>query len=130
MRSLYERLGEHRGILALLHPFYADVRQHATLGPVFNARIQNWPEHLERIAGFWARQTGGPSDYNGGFAGAHLRLMIPPELVDQWLALWDFNCRRQLGEPEATEMSRLAHRLGENLQRVLAHKPGFTLNRA
>lgn len=125
MKSLYERMGGHAGILALIKPFYADVRQHAELGPVFNQQIEDWPAHLDRIAGFWARQTGGPSDYDGGFAGAHVRLGIPPELVDQWLVLWDFNCHRELQDPEQTEMSRLAHHLGSNLQRVLGGRPGF-----
>jgi hemoglobin len=81
MNSLYERMGEFEGILAFLKPFYADVRQHAELGPVFNKTIQNWPEHMDRIAAFWSRLTGGPSNYDGGFAGAHLRLGIPPELA-------------------------------------------------
>ncbi len=125
MKSLYERMGGFDGILACIKPFYADVRQHAELGPVFNQTIEDWPAHMKRIAGFWARQTGGPSDYDGGFAGAHLRLGIPPELVDRWLELWRFNCGRQLNEPERTEMLELAHQLGSNLQRILAGRPGL-----
>ena len=50
--SLYERLGGHAGILKLIHPFYIDVRQHAVLGPIFNAHIQDWPAHLDKIASF------------------------------------------------------------------------------
>src|SRR5436190_11882384 len=74
MPSLYERIGGHDGILKLIRPFYADVRQHAVLGPIFNAHIHDWPAHLEKITEFWARQMGGPSQYPGGFAGAHMRI--------------------------------------------------------
>lgn len=129
MKSLYERMGGREGILAFIKPFYADVRQHALLGPIFNARIQDWPAHMERIAEFWARQAGGPSTYDGGFAGAHLRLGIPPDLVPQWLELWQFNCERQLAEPERTEMLQLARHLGANLQRILGgrgNRPAFS----
>lgn len=125
MKTLYERMGQFEGILAFIKPFYADVRQHAELGPVFNQTIEDWPAHMKRIAGFWSRQMGGPSDYDGGFAWAHLRLGIPPELVDQWLELWDFNCARSLDEPEKNEVSALAHQLGSNLQRILSGRPGF-----
>jgi len=125
MNTLFERMGGHEGILAFIKPFYADVRQHELLGPVFNEVIQDWPAHLDRIASFWARQTGGPSTYDGGFAGAHLRLGIPPELVDHWLALWKFNCERELNEPERSEMLSLAKHLGGNLQRILTGRTGF-----
>ena len=116
--SLYERLGGHAGILKLIHPFYADVRQHAVLGPIFNAQIQNWPEHLEKIASFWALQAGGESNYRGGFAGAHLKLGLEPEHFQHWLGLWELNSRRQLAPREAEEMIALAQRLGGRLLAV------------
>ncbi|MSU34615.1 MAG: hypothetical protein EXS36_05805 [Pedosphaera sp.] len=70
--TLYRRIGGRDGIQRLIRPFYMDVRQHEILRPIFNARIQNWPAHLEKIREFWIRQTGGPSQYRGGFAGVHL----------------------------------------------------------
>ena len=125
--TLYARLGGHEGILRLITPFYVDVRQHHLLGPIFNAQIQDWPAHLAHITDFWARQTGGPSNYGGGFAGAHLQLGIVPEHVEQWLALWDFNCRRHLPAPEAAEMSALARGIGTQLQKILAGRGGLTI---
>ena len=119
MNTLYERLGGHDGIYAFIKPFYDDVRQHSALGPIFINQIENWPKHLLRITEFWARQMGGPSKYDGGFAGAHLRLNIPPGLIAEWLQLFQFNCQRQLSEPESSEMYALAERLGSNLQRIL-----------
>lgn len=125
--SLYERLGGQEGLQLLLHHFYADVRQHRVLGPIFNAHIQDWPAHLAKIGEFWARQTGGPSRYGGGFGAAHLKLGIGPEHLGHWLELWDFNCRRRLGAAEAGEMIQLAHRIGDQLLRILAGRPGVQL---
>ena len=114
-RSLYERLGGREGILKLIRPFYADVRQHAVLGPIFNAQIQDWPAHLEKIVDFWKLQTGGESRYRGGFAGAHMALSLELEHFEHWLALWEFNNARELPPREAKEMNDLAHRLAGRL---------------
>lgn len=113
--TLYARLGGHEGILKLIKPFYIDVRQHSVLGPVFNAHIQDWPAHLEKITEFWALQTGGESRYRGGFAGAHIPLGLAPEHFQQWLGLWEFNAKRQLPPQEAAEMTALAHEFGRRL---------------
>jgi hemoglobin len=114
-QSLCERLGGHAGILKLLKPFYADIRQHALLGPIFHAHIQDWDAHLVKIADFWALQTGGESRYRGGFAGAHMGLGLQPEHFQNWLALWEFNNARSLPAREASEMNALAHELGRRL---------------
>ena len=33
----------------LVHAFYGRVREHEILGPIFNARIDDWPEHLAKL---------------------------------------------------------------------------------
>ncbi len=120
MRSpLYHRIGGHDGLLQLLRHFYADVRQHNVIGPIFNARIQDWPAHVAKIAEFWARVTGGPSTYTGQMPARHLGLGLAPEHFAAWLELWDFNCRRRLAAPEADAMSRLAHEIGERLSGIV-----------
>ena len=113
--SLYERLGQRAGILKLIKPFYADVRQHTVLGPIFNGHITDWPAHLETITDFWSLQTGGPAKYGGGFAGAHVSLGLQAEHFQHWLGLWELNNARQLAPREAEEMNVLAHRLASRL---------------
>lgn len=124
---LYQRIGAEAGLRRLLTAFYADIRQHSVLGPVFNSRIADWPAHISKVSDFWARQTGGPSAYGGGFARAHLSLGIGPEHLQHWLDLWDFNCRRHLGPLEADEMVALARHVGQQLTRILAGRPGIPL---
>jgi hemoglobin len=114
-RSLYERLGGHDGISKLIKSFYADVRQHAVLGPIFNGTIEDWPAHLEKIAEFWSLQTGGPSRYRGGFGAAHLPLELKPDHFQLWLSLWEFNNKRLLAQTEAEEMNALAQQFARRL---------------
>ena len=42
------------GLAALVEAFYARVRADAQLGPVFDGAIDDWPEHLEKLAAFWS----------------------------------------------------------------------------
>ncbi len=125
--SLYERLGGRDGLAKLLKTFYADVRQDAVIGPIFNARIHDWPAHLEKIGDFWALQTGGPSAYSGGFGRAHLPLGLEPVHFEHWLGLWAWNCRRQLAEVEATEMIVLAQTFGRRLEALTSGRSGLSI---
>ena len=117
-QSLYERIGGHEGLAELLRQFYADVRQHHVLGPIFNERIHDWHAHLAIIEDFWARQTGGPSTYGGGM-GKHLSLPLTPEHFGHWLGLWEFKCRQRLPAAEAAELVALAHQIAAQLQRMM-----------
>ncbi len=117
-QALYDRLGGHAGIVKLLKPFYADIRQHAVLGPIFASHIQNWPVHIDKIADFWALQTGGDSQYRGGFGAAHQSLGIGLEHFRFWLGLWEFNNARQLKPDEAAELNALARQLAARLLRI------------
>ena len=123
--SLYERIGGHEGIAKLLRHFYADVRQHRLIGPIFNERIQDWAAHLAKIGEFWARATGGPSRYSGQMPLKHLTLGLEPAHFGAWLELWDANCRSYLSPREAEEMSALAHGIGQRLRTIVgASGPG------
>ena len=124
--SLYERLGGHDGILKLIKSFYVDARQHAVLGPIFNAQIQDWPAHFNKIADFWALQTGGESRYRGGFAGAHMSLGLQVEHFQHWLGLWELNNGRHLAPQEAQEMNARAHELGRRLFTVTRNRQPFS----
>ncbi len=117
--TLYTKLGGHEGILDFLKPFYEDIRQHEILGPIFNAKIHDWDRHLDKITEFWALQTGGPTKYNGGFAAAHLRIGAKEEHFQHWLALWEYNCKRQLPDDLSKQMIALAHEFANRLKRVI-----------
>lgn len=118
--SLFSRLGGRPGLMRLLRQFYADVRQHQEIGPIFNARIQHWPEHLEKIADFWTSATGGPPSYAGPMPQRHFPLGLSEAHFEAWLDLWRRNCRIHLPADVAEEMIALAEGIGERLRFLIA----------
>ncbi|MBN8247001.1 MAG: group III truncated hemoglobin [Verrucomicrobia bacterium] len=121
----WDRLGGAPALQNLLRHFYADIRQDAVLGPIFNAHIHDWPAHLEKIGSFWARQLGAASNYPGGFAAAHLPLGIQPEHFVRWLGLWERNCCQHLNPESAAWMTARASDIAAHLRRVVGGSGGL-----
>lgn len=120
LSPLFDRIGKRTGLMALLRQFYADVRQHREIGPIFNAQIQNWPEHLEKIGDFWTSATGGPTRYAGPMPRRHFPLGLSEQHFEAWLDLWRRNCRIHLTPSAADEMIALATSIGERLRTLIA----------
>lgn len=117
--SLYERLGGRPGLIKLLRHFYADVRQHAEIGPIFAAQVEDWPAHIEKIADFWSGVTGGPARYRGPMPFKHLHLNLEERHFQAWLGLWHRHCRAWLAQREAEELISYAEGIGANLRRIV-----------
>ena len=76
-------------IAALVNDFYARVRADAALGPVFAARVDDWPQHLARLTDFWSSVLRGTARYEGQPMARHLALPeLSAELFGRWLALF------------------------------------------
>ena len=102
--------------MKLLKHFYADVRQHALIGPVFNDLIEDWPAHLNLIGRFWSTITGGPSGYAGQMPARHIPLSLSEDHFHAWLGLWQYNCRSYLSAECASEMIALADSVATRLR--------------
>ena len=118
--TLYNRIGGHAGLARVLRHFYSDIWQHSLLAPVFNREVKDWSEHLKTVASFWARITGGTSDYSGRMPAKHLYLGINASHFEAWLQLWRFNCVAHLPETEAREMISSAQEIGQRLKSILS----------
>jgi hemoglobin len=115
--TLYERIGPE-GILRLVKWFYAKVRYEPMLEPIFNAHIHVWSEHITTITQFWCKMMGGPSTWSGGM-GRHFFLNLGPDHFEVWLAVWEQNALELLPYREATEVSALARRIGDDLMAMI-----------
>lgn len=122
--SLYERLGGRPRLMNLLRHFYADVRQHREIAPIFLAQIDDWPAHLEKIADFWSNVTGGPVRYGGGMPRKHFSLGLEEHHFAAWLDLWRRNCRTHLPAVEAGEMIGAAEEIGRRLRAMIVSHGG------
>jgi hemoglobin len=118
--SLFARVGGREPLLKLLRYFYADVRQHREIGPIFNAQIKDWPAHISKIADFWSGVTGGPMLYSGPMPWKHVPLGLQEPHFQAWLDLWRRHCRAHLSEAEATELIQRAELIGDRLREIVA----------
>ena len=109
---------EEAALPALLDRFYGRVRQDAELGPVFDAVVDDWPEHLERLAAFWSSVMLTTGRYKGSPMMKHLLHAdrITPAMFQRWLGLWTQTTQEMLSAEGAAAMQAKAQRISESLQ--------------
>lgn len=104
-------------IAAVVAEFYACVREHPGLGPVFATHVQDWPKHEEKITRFWRNAILHDRVYDGNPLEKHRNagnVRVP--MFDVWLGLFDSVLRRELPAETAAAWSALAHRIGRGLR--------------
>ncbi|ESQ92700.1 globin [Asticcacaulis sp. AC460] len=102
----------------LVEEFYARVREHPRLGPIFNNAIHDWPDHLAKLKQFWASVALHSGSYSGRPMQAHLKVReIEPAHFGEWLYLFEQTLHDLAPDEGAVEyfMER-AHRIGESLK--------------
>jgi len=104
-------------IRALVHAFYAKAREDPTLGPIFNAEVQDWELHLAKLCDFWSSVVLMSGRYHGTPMQAHARLSrLRTEHFATWLELF----RRTAAEVCPPQASALfidrAERIAQSLQ--------------
>ncbi|MBC7131761.1 MAG: group III truncated hemoglobin [Roseovarius sp.] len=104
-------------IARVVAAFYAAVRAHPGLGPVFAVHVTDWPAHEAKITDFWANTILHERCYDGSPMTAHVRAgNVRPGMFSTWLALFDQVLARELAPDQAAAWSRLAHRIGRSLR--------------
>jgi len=74
--------------------FYAKVRKDPDLGPIFDAAIGDWDQHLDRMTDFWSSVMLTSGRYSGNPMIKHMRQKaIRPAHFVQWLALFELTAR-------------------------------------
>jgi hemoglobin len=110
----------------LVTSFYALVRKHPILGPVFNnavgTSVDDWRAHEEKIAGFWSNAILMDRRYQGNPMRVH---MMTPEVLPEhfpvWLDLFEETARHVLSKSKADNITALARRIGAGLSYGLEH---------
>lgn len=113
----------------VMDSFYARIRQHPTLGPVFIDRIGNddavWVEHIAKIGRFWRSTLLHSGGYDGNPMLAHAQVSaIQTEHFTAWLALFDDVLEEMLPAETAAAWSAIAHRIGAALSGQLERMRG------
>lgn len=112
----------------LVHTFYGTVRADALLGPIFNAAVTDWDEHLEKLCAFWSSVTLMSGRYKGAPMRAHAQLPgISAEHFDHWLALFSDTARAVCPPDAAALFVDKAQRIAQSLELGIALHRGHML---
>lgn len=106
----------------LMRAFYARIRAHDVLGPIFARAISaqdgdEWRAHEDKIASFWRNAIQIDREYRGSPMQAHLMNgEVKPEHFPIWLGLFHDTAREVLPAGKAAAISALAERIGQGLR--------------
>ena len=114
-------------IAALVHAFYAQVRDDSTLAPIFNQRISNWDVHLARMCDFWSSVVLHSGRYHGSPMQKHLDLPVDAAHFDRWLALFEVTAREICPPPAAAYFIDRARHIAQSLEIGIAGSNGVLL---
>jgi hemoglobin len=108
----------------LVDAFYAKARDDELLGPVFEGRIANWPEHLQRMQAFWSSVALLTGRYHGSPMEKHQRLPVDARHFDRWLMLFEETVSEVCGNVAANHFVERARRIAESLELGVASHNG------
>jgi hemoglobin len=107
---------------ALVDSFYSKVRLDPLIGPVFDAAIDDWPEHLDKLQAFWSSVMLTSGRYKGRPLPAHVKHAdsISTASFDRWLGLWRETTDGMLDAASAAALQDKARRIAESLSLGIA----------
>ena len=89
----------------LVDSFYGKIQHDELLGPIFNARIADWPAHLARMKAFWRSVLHNSGEFAGNPMLKHLVIPgIGLEHFSHWLELFYQTLREAEPTCEATAL--------------------------
>jgi hemoglobin len=107
--------------------FYAKVRSDEMLGPIFDARISDWEQHLAQMCAFWSSVALMSGRYHGAPMPKHLPLPVDAGHFDRWLALFE-TTSSEVCPPEAqVHFVERARRIAASLELGVAGANGVLL---
>ena len=104
-------------IATLVDRFYAAVRRDAILGPVFEARIEDWDAHLLKLQAFWSSVVLMTGRYKGRPMPVHAAIAeLSLDHFERWLQLFAETAREVCPPQAAALFIDRSERIAESLQ--------------
>ncbi len=102
----------------VVEAFYAKARKDPALGPVFNALVEDWDAHIEKVSAFWRYATRLDRTYDArDFMPAHVRHpQIQASLLPQWLLLFRQTAREVCTADVAGILIDIAERMAVSIE--------------
>lgn len=113
-------------IKTLVHTFYGRVREDDLIGPIFNAKVDDWPEHLANLCDFWSSVILRTRRFQGRPMRAHLMIAdkIRGEHFDRWLDLFEKTAREVLQPDIAAVFIQRARQIADSFEFGIATQRG------
>ncbi|WP_029354506.1 group III truncated hemoglobin [Bosea sp. 117] len=111
-------------IRRLVRTFYGRARADALIGPIFNAAVQDWDEHIDKISDFWSSIMLRSGRYNGRPMRPHLMLPLRGEHFDRWLQLFEETARDLCPADVADAFIIRAGRIADSFEMGIATQRG------
>jgi len=119
------RVPEER-IAAVVDEFYLRVQSDELLGPVFDAHIDNWGPHLDKMKDFWSSVLRRTGRYSGNPLMAHMQVPeITLEHFNRWVDLFRETVEELCPPDEAEAFVFRSLRMRAAMSRALGLSPGF-----
>lgn len=103
-------------IRLLVDSFYDKVRHDQVLAPIFNEKIQDWPQHLDKMYRFWQSILLEQYTYSGAPFLKHVTLPVGQEHFHRWLTLFYETVDNLFVGNKAQEAKFRASRIAEVFQ--------------
>lgn len=101
-------------IKLMVNSFYSKVQIDPLIGPIFKEKIGNrWPEHLEKMYGFWQTILLDVHAYSGSPFPPHKHLPVDKEHFNRWIAIFNTNTDEHFQGALAEEAKLRANSMAE-----------------
>lgn len=104
----------------LVRTFYGKVRLDPMLGPIFEARVDDWEHHFKLLGAFWSSVTLGTGAYSGTPMQKHIGLPVDGRHFDRWLRLFGATAIEVCPPDAARLFIERAMRIAESLELAIA----------
>ena len=112
----------------LVDRFYDAVRRDESLGPVFNARVENWDDHLTKLRAFWSSVVLMTGRYKGRPMPVHAAISeISDAHFERWLSLFAETAKIVCPPAAAALFVDKSLRIGDSLRLGIAASRGIIL---
>jgi hemoglobin len=116
---------DERLIGDLVDRFYAAVRKDTVLGPIFEARVDDWTEHLRKLREFWSSVVLMTGRYKGRPMPIHAAITeISDAHFERWLGLFSETARDGCPPDAASLFIDRSQRIAESLRLGIALSRG------
>lgn len=120
-------------VASFVDRFYAAVRDDELLGPIFAAKVSDWPNHLDQMKRFWRSVLHNSGEYQGRPMPKHVAIDGLGEAhFERWLTLFYATLRDGEPSPAATQhVGTTARNIADSLLTGIAlHRHGIAGSKA